>query len=514
MQQKLKENAWQPVSVGGSGGKSNAYTISSYAVSTGWYSQHIDNTGSRRQRLLRYDEMDKDTVEVSKALDILAEDISSSNADDEEIFNLEFDENQKYLKSTIKLLNSAKELWAERTKMDRDFFVRIRNTLKYGISFYLKNPDGTLKVLYPERMIGYILDDADEERVTHYIYDPSIQRIEERNRSTVSKASSTNPNSQQNYVTYSVNDLVILKVGDGPFGKSVLESVFKSWRQMTMLEDAIIIYRVTRASERRVFYVDVGNLQGPKREQAIERQRLRLMQKQSAKKGMVATDYDPHSMTEDIFVPTNSQGKGSRVETLPGGQGTGEITDLRWFAQKVAAGLRIPLSMIDVHTEQGQQTPYNDMRIGQLYQEELRYLGYVKRLQRHFVFSLRENYVDFCRAREILVPDGAMLVINSPNSFADYKEVELNQARLNVAGSTLGFPNISKKFVLQKYVGLDEEELIKNEIEKLKEFGLSDETISEMPEEDINNIVYAQTPRPDILEKYGLAPQEPGIGGF
>src|SRR5690554_1624315 len=313
MTQLTEQRTWNPVSIGGGASKS-AYTITSYAVSSSWYTAHLDNSGSRRLRLNRYHEMDCDSVEISKALDILAEDISSSNADDEDQFELDFDENEKFLKSTIKLLEGAKDIWKERTKMDREFFNRVRDTLKYGISFYFEKPDGGLKKLYPEKMIGYVLDEQDEERVTHYIYDPTLERIEERNRTTV-RTKQTNAGQKDNYETYSVNDLVILKVGDGPFGQSVLERVFKTWRQMTLIEDAIVIYRVVRAPERRVYYIDTGNLQGPKREQAIERQRLRLMQKNINKNNQLSTEYDPHSTSEDIFIPTNSQGKGSRIET-------------------------------------------------------------------------------------------------------------------------------------------------------------------------------------------------------
>lgn len=509
MTQLLEQRTWNPVQLGGS---NKGYTINSYAVSSSWYSTYLDNSGSRRIRLMRYDEMDIDSVEISKALDILAEDISSSNADDEDQFQLKFDENEKYLKSTIKLLESAKDIWKDRTDMDAEFFNRVRDVLKYGIGFYFKKSDGGLRKLYPEKMVGYILDENDEEIVTHYIYDPTLPRIEERNRSVVKTNQGGKAGSQDNYETYSVNDLVILKVGDGPFGKSVLERVFKTWRQMTLIEDAIVIYRVTRAPERRVYYIDTGNLQGPKREQAIERQRLRLMQKNINKQNNLSTEYDPHSTSEDIFIPTNSQGKGSRIETLQGGQSLGETRDLQWFAQKLAAGLRIPHSMIDVHGEQMQQPQYNDMRVGQLYQIELRYLGYVKRIQRMFAFELHDHFTQFCKNREVIVPETVMLTINAPNSFAEYKDIEVNQARMNVAASSLSFQSLSKKYVLQEYMGLDEEAIIKNEIEKLKELGIDEEMIKDMPDSDVSNLVYAEQKNPEIMKKYGLSSEE-GAGG-
>lgn len=512
MVQNIYENAWNPVKLGsGSGNQSGGYQITTTAVSNQWYRRAIETSGRRKMQLQHYYEMDKTSVEISRALDILAEDISSCNADNEDPFDLDFDENKRYLKSVIALLENAKDIWKERTNMRGELFNRVRDVLKYGSIFFFKEPDGRLKRIPSERVIGYIVDDNDEDIITHYIVDPKLQKLDDLNHKRVdaNQMTSMNRDKKDNYDVYSVDDLLVLKHGEGPYGESVLDCVYKVWRQITLIEDSIVIYRVVRAPERTVYYIDVGNLQGPKREQAIEKQRLRLMQKQVNRKNQVETEYDPHSTSENIFIPTNSQGKGSRVETLQGGANVGEIRDLEYFVNKLAAGLRIPSSMIDSQTQEKDQ--YSDMRVGQVYQIEMRYMGHVKRIARYIASSLHKNFVEFCIDRSINVPEGVNLKLNDPNSFAKYKDMEIYQQTLNLASSSTQLPALSKKFVLSKYMMMDDEEIVKNEEMKLLEMGLDAKTIKDMPIEHIDNLVYGDK---RVAKDYGIEPADDQAGGY
>jgi hypothetical protein len=506
----IVESKWNPVSVGRKQ-KSDPYVVNSYTVSSGWYNKIIQNDGSRYNRLKNYYDADKCGIEISRALDIIAEDISSSNADNEDQFYIEYKDESKQKKSTIKLMGDALEMWQTRTEMDIEFFDRVRRTLLFGATFYKRNSDGTYTELFPERMIGYILSEDDENFVTHYLYDPTGQRLDNAGRNFKTKQingfSGISNATNDKYEIYSVDELVVLKIGNKPFGESIIEKVYGLWKTMKLIEDSVVIYRVTRSFERRVYYIDVGNLQGAKREQAIERQRIKLMQKNLNRKGEITTEYDPHSMGEDIFIPTNSTGKGSRVETLQGGGTLGELTDLEWFSRKLAAGLRIPHSMID--TADQQQTQYSDMRIGQLYAVELRYIGYVQRLKRRMTKQLAVDFVKFLNDRQIAFPSDAIFRINESNSFADYKQIELDQARLNVFNSTLQVMPLAKKVGLQKYLGFEQEDLVYNETEKLIEKGLTPEQIKEMPEHVVSNLVYGDG---RLGKDYGIEAAEEGRG--
>lgn len=506
MTKTLQENVWRPIKLGG-GSSASGYNITNYAVSTSWYNKIIDvSNGSRYTRLRRYYEADKASVEIARAMDIIAEDITSCNADTKSPFEIDFGDDNKLTKTYMALINSAQESWAERTKFDCEFFNRVRRTLVLGSTFYKKNADGTLSELPSERFVGYIIDENDENLVTHYLYDPTLERLDKRGRRTYSRSGGAAMKSSPDlYDSIPVDDLLILKIGEGPFGKSLIEDVYRTWKQLDMLEQAVLIYRVVRAPERRIFYIDTGNLQGPKREAAIERQRIRLMQKRVAKGGEVETEYDPHSTGEDIFIPTNSSGKGSRVETLSGGGNLGELTDLSYWLRKLSSGLRIPSSMIDSQQEGADQHQFSDMRVGQMYQIEMRYLGHVKRLKAGIVAALSKNFDEFCDKREIVLKENVTFSVAEAMSFSIYREIEINSTLMNVYASSSNMNALSKRYSLERFMNMDKEELVENEFDKLLEMGIEEEKIKEMPEHVMRNLVYGDG---RLGEQYGIKVEE------
>jgi hypothetical protein len=121
-----------------------------------------------------------------------------------------------------------------------------------------------------------------------------------------------------------------------PFGNSLMETIFKVYKQKELLEDAIIIYRVQRAPERRVFYIDVGNMPSHLAMGFVERVKNEVNQRRipssmGGGQNVIDAAYNPLSINEDYFFPQTAEGRGSKVEILPGGTNLGEIDDLRYF---------------------------------------------------------------------------------------------------------------------------------------------------------------------------------------
>ena len=496
----INEAIWKPVDLSnrGAGG---ARVITSSDVSTNWYKQALDSGGIRRQRLENYNSADTCSVLIARALDILAEDISASNADDDESIIIDYPDDSKISKARLDNTNDKLEIWKKRTEMEEKLFDRVRQTLKYGITYYLKGIDGTLTEIPTEQIVGYILASEESNEVTHYIKDKNAEPITCSGKLVHKRK---NYQTDDRYEFIEIDRLVIFKIGDTPFGKSIIERVFRLWKQTTMLEDAVLIYRIVRSPERRVFYVDTGNLQGAKREAVVEKQRLRLMQsKKSKSNGDVVSDYDPQSMAEDIFIPTNAQGRGSKVEVLQGGQGLGDLEDLKYFSKQLAAGLQVPHSMLDPEMSDDRQ--FNDARVGQVYQAEMRYMGHVKRFQRQIACTLDSNFREFCEVREFELEEDAIFRFAESMSFAQYKQMELDQAALNVFNSTSQSTSMSPRFTLQRFMNLTQEEIEYNEECKLLEKGVPEAKIKDIPRDIRMNIVYGDGSKG---AKYGIKQEE------
>ena len=179
---------------------------------------------------------------------------------------------------------------------------------------------------------------------------------------SVSQPPGTRFHNQTNEFTVDAKNVVHISLSEGldnnyPFGNSLLESVFKVYKQKELLEDAIIIYRIQRAPERRIFYVDVGNMPAHMAMAFVERVKNEIHQRRipsstGGGQNVVDSSYNPLSVSEDYFFPQTAEGRGSKVETLPGGTNLGEITDLRYFTNKLFRALRIPAAYLPTGIEE------------------------------------------------------------------------------------------------------------------------------------------------------------------
>ena len=253
-----------------------------------------------------------------------------------------------------------------------------------------------------------------------------------------------------------------------PFGNSLLETIFKVYKQKELLEDAIIIYRVQRAPERRVFYVDVGNMPSHLAMQFVERVKTEIHQRRIPSKtgggtNVIDSTYNPLSINEDYFFPQTAEGRGSKVETLPGGTNLGEIDDLRYFTNKLLRGLRIPSSYLPTGADDA-NSQYNDGRVGTAYIQELRFNNYCERLQTLVSDIFNKEFKLYLTQKGINI-DVAMfdLKLQPPQNFASYRQAELDTNRINTFTSIQQIPFISNRFALMRFLGLSKEEVAENE---------------------------------------------------
>src|SRR6056300_1571964 len=459
---------------------------------------------NRIQRYFQYDQMDSDS-EVNAALDILAEFCTQSNKENETPFDIVFKD--ETTESEVKLLKKALQQWTRSNQFKKRIFRIFRNVLKYGDCFFVRDPESN-KWLYVDaaKVDRIIVNESEGKKPEQYIIrdiNPNLQRLSATQVTPNQVYGGTGTTSgpyHSNYSSagygYNINSgagaaggqggrfyrtmnqyainaehVVHMSLSDGldnlfPFGQSILEQIFKVYKQKELLEDAIIIYRVQRAPERRVFYIDVGNMPTHLAMQFVERVKNEINQRRipSASGGanFIDATYNPMSINEDYFFPQTAEGRGSKVDTLPGGTNLGEIDDLRFFTNKLYRGLRIPSSYLPTGADDGAQQ-YNDGRVGTAYIQELRFNKYCERLQNLISPVLDEEFKIWINNKGYTL-DGSTFEIkfNAPQNFASYRQAELDQARVNTFTAVAELPYMSKRFALKRYLGLSEEEMARN----------------------------------------------------
>jgi hypothetical protein len=172
--------------------------------------------------------------------------------------------------------------------------------------------------------------------------------------------------------------------------------------------------------------------------------------------------YNPMSINEDYFFPQTAEGRGSKVDTLPGGTNLGEIDDLRFFTNKLYRGLRIPSSYLPTGADDGAQQ-YNDGRVGTAYIQELRFNKYCERLQSLIAPIFDEEFKLWIKNKGYSIDNSTFEIkFNPPQNFAQYRQTEMDQSRVGTFVQVAELPYMSKRFALKRFLGLSEEEMAQN----------------------------------------------------
>jgi hypothetical protein len=277
----------------------------------------------------------------------------------------------------------------------------------------------------------------------------------------------------QNQYTIDARHVIHISMSEGldnnfPFGNSLMESIFKVFKQKELLEDAILIYRIQRAPERRVFYIDVGNMPSHLAMSFVERVKNEVNQRRipsssGGGQSLIDSSYNPLSVNEDYFFPTTAEGRGSKVELLPGGTNLGEIDDLKYFTNKLFRALRIPSSYLPTGSDDGGSN-FNDGRVGTAYIQELRFNKYCERLQSLMNGAFDEEFKLYMHNKGINIDNNIFdLKFNPPQNFASYRQAEMDTARVNTYNTMMAVPYISKRFAMKRFLGLSAEEMADNE---------------------------------------------------
>ena len=266
-------------------------------------------------------------------------------------------------------------------------------------------------------------------------------------------------------ITYCTSGLVDRNKGSV---LSYLHKSIKSLNQLRMIEDALVIYRLSRAPERRIFYIDVGNLPKVKAEQYLRDVMMRYRNKlvYDASTGEVRDDKKYMSMLEDFWLPRREGGRGTEISTLPGGQNLGEITDIEYFKKKLYRSLNVPPSRMD--GEGG----FNLGRSSEILRDELKFTKFVARLRKRFANMFNDMLKTQLILKNVVTPEDWETMSEHiqydflyDNHFSELKESELLNERLNsvqIAEPYVG-RYFSQDYIRRKILRQTDEEIIEQD---------------------------------------------------
>ena len=412
---------------------------------------------NRRRRYKDYEEMDE-YPEIGAAFDIYADDSTQRGLRGE----------RWAVKSDNDMVVEEVETFFDTIRLDKLLWDIIRNTVKYGDCFtelildVNKPQEGVkkIKILNPnwilrvENEFGYLKKFLQEI--------PNMESLQ------YAEVGQSNVNRPVKYIELDKNQIVHFRLHTSdpifyPYGKSIAALCHRVFRSLKMMEDAMMIYRLSRAPERRIFYVDTGNLPTSKAEMFIERLKQKFKKEKfyNSPKGTVDSRYNPMSMDEDFFVPTRN-GRGTKIETLPGATNLGEIEDVRYYRDKLLAGLKVPKDYI----VEKEQSPERKANLSQL---DVKFARTIQRVQIDVETGLENMAKRHLQLRGFpaSVIKNLKIKLPEPSDMSEKRKLDVDEQKTRVIQAVQGLNLFSKESIYREFYDMTEDEIrrMKSEIE-------------------------------------------------
>ena len=246
-----------------------------------------------------------------------------------------------------------------------------------------------------------------------------------------------------------------------PYGTSTLEPARRIWRQLVLIEDAMMAYRIVRSPERRVFYIDVGSIAPQDVEQYMQKVMAQMKRNQviDPDTGRVDLRYNPMSIDEDFYIPMRGGESGTKIQTLPGGTYTGDIDDVKYLRDKLFSALKVPQSYLA--SSEGDSEDKTTLA-----QKDIRFARTIQRLQRSIVAELEKIGIIHLYTLGFRGDDLVKfsLSLNNPSKIAELQELEHWRTKFDVASNaTEGF--FSHQWVYKNVFGMSDEQILHQERE-------------------------------------------------
>jgi len=412
---------------------------------------------NRRRRYKDYEEMDE-YPEIGAAFDIYADDSTQRGLRGE----------RWTIKSENDMVVDEIQNFFETIRLDKLLWDIIRNTVKYGDCFTelildvnkpqegikkikILNPNWILRV---ENEFGYLKKFLQEI--------PNMESLQ------YAEVGQSNMNRPVKYIELDKNQIVHFRLHTSdpvfyPYGKSIAALCHRVFRSLRMMEEAMMIYRLSRAPERRIFYVDTGNLPTSKAEMFIERLKQKFKKEKfyNSPRGTVDSRYNPMSMDEDFFVPTKN-GRGTKIDTLPGATNLGEIEDVRYYRDKLLAGLKIPKDYI----VEKEQSPERKANLSQL---DVKFARTIQRIQVDVETGLENMAKRHLQLRGFppSLIKGVKIKLPEPSDMSSKRKLDVDEQKTRVIQAVQGLNLFSKDSIYREFYDMTDDEIrrMKSEME-------------------------------------------------
>jgi hypothetical protein len=421
---------------------------------------------NRRMRYKQYENMDT-YPEVGAAFDIYSDDSTQKNIKGAR---------WTILSDSRTVVDEVNKLFTN-IKLDRFYWDVCRNTVKYGDCFLETIMDVNkptvgiqrVKILNPNYIIrveneyGYLTDflqEIPDDGDVNWATSPNTERIK--------------------YITLDKNQIVHFRLFTSdpafyPYGKSIAALAVRIYRSLKLMEDAMLVYRLARAPERRIFYIDVGNLPTAKAEMFMERVKQKFKKEKfyNTNQGGIDSRFNPLSADEDFFVPIKGN-QGTKIETLPGAQNLGEVDDVKYFRDKLLASLKVPKDYI----VEKDQSPERKANLSQL---DVKFARVVQRIQAAIEVGLEKIAKRHLRLKEfpLSLINSLRIHLPDPSDMYTKRKLDIDEQKTRVVQAVKGLQLFPSDTIYKEYYDMSDEEIDKikeeldRELEKQQEMALA-----------------------------------------
>ena len=318
-------------------------------------------------------------------------------------------------------------------------------------------------LLIPTELIDPIYDNVQNTLIKGYLFrqailNPKTQKVE-----------------KYEYIPFDKNQITYVHSGTWNEDKTMrlpfVEGARRAYRQLTMIEDSIVVYRLVRAPEKLVFNVDVGNMPPPKAEAYLKKLMHNYWNRKTYDRNQdgQVNAFNPQSMLDSFWFAKRSGNNGTEVTQLAGGQNLGELTDLMYFVKKLYKALKVPVNRLET------ESTYNDGT--EILREELKFAKFIMRQHQRFAEGLKNTFITQLKMKELwkeydLKEENIDIKFNAPNSFHTLREQQIFEVKSGNFANMSGNEFVSNTYCQKKYLGWSDDDVLANRafLKKDKEF--------------------------------------------